>query len=96
MILTVSRFYRLLALALLGCVLSGRGESALAAPGEAAQATDDREVRLLDPDNSCQAYCGARGHVDGAAFPRSARRPIRYLDRLKRSTEYRESIAGSP
>ncbi|HTQ79776.1 MAG TPA: hypothetical protein VMM92_07255, partial [Thermoanaerobaculia bacterium] len=56
-------------------------------------AADDREIRIVDSDRSCQAYCGMRGSFVGAAFPRQARRPIRYLDRLKKSTEYQESIA---
>ncbi len=63
-------------------------------------AADDREIRLLDPESSCKAFCGMRGNLNGATFPRSARRPIRYLERLKRSTEYRtsieESAAGAP
>jgi hypothetical protein len=39
----------------------------------------------------CTSYHGARGTLDGARFPRSSRRAIRYLDRLKASREYREA-----
>ncbi len=52
-------------------------------------------VRLVDADQTCKMYCGARGSFDGETFPLSARREIRYLDRLKRSREYREAV-GEP
>jgi hypothetical protein len=51
-------------------------------------------VRLRDPDSTCRVYCGARGSFEGTEFPRAARREIRYLERLKGSPEYRESLAA--
>jgi hypothetical protein len=38
-------------------------------------------------------FCGARGAFDGTAFPLTARRPIRYMARLKASREYRDALA---
>jgi hypothetical protein len=52
----------------------------------------DKEVRFDDADQTCKASCGARGSFDGEAFLRSARREIRYLERLKASREYREAL----
>jgi len=55
-------------------------------------AVADQEVRFEDADQTCKASCGARGSFDGEAFPRGARREIRYLDRLKASREYRQAL----
>jgi len=49
-------------------------------------------VRLED-DHSCQDHCGARGTLNGDDFDRKSRRPITYMDRLKRSSEFREALA---
>jgi len=57
------------------------------------QVTQDG-IRMLDRDSTCKEDCGARGNFDGATFPRSSRRPIRYMDRLKRSAEYQEAIGN--
>lgn len=59
-------------------------------------AVTGQEVQLIDPDSSCQRACGMRGHIDGAAFPRTERRPIHYMARLKSSREYREAVTASP
>lgn len=49
-------------------------------------------VRLED-DHSCQDHCGARGTLNGDDFDRKSRRPITYMDRLKRSSEFRDALA---
>jgi hypothetical protein len=49
-------------------------------------------VRLED-DQSCHDHCGARGTLNGDDFDRKGRRPITYMDRLKRSSEYRDALA---
>lgn len=49
-------------------------------------------VRLED-DHSCQDHCGARGTLNGDDFTARSRRPITYMDRLKRSSEFREALA---
>ncbi|HEX5183029.1 MAG TPA: hypothetical protein VFW19_07740 [Allosphingosinicella sp.] len=49
-------------------------------------------VRLVD-DHSCQDHCGARGTLNGVDFDRGSRRPITYMDRLKRSSEYKDALA---
>ncbi|HEY1606469.1 MAG TPA: hypothetical protein VGF77_12825 [Allosphingosinicella sp.] len=49
-------------------------------------------VRLVD-DHSCQDHCGARGSLNGIDFDRRSRRPIAYMDRLKRSSDYRDALA---
>jgi hypothetical protein len=60
------------------------------------------EIRILDPDNSCdRARCGARGMFHDTVFPRKARRKISYMEIIKNSEEYKEAIAtlekdGSP
>jgi len=49
----------------------------------------------VDTYGSCrEVRCGARGGFHGEAFARSAKRTILYIDRLKRSREYRESVAA--
>lgn len=50
------------------------------------------QVVLTDEDGSCQAYCGARGSFSDDSFPASSRRPIRYMARLKASSEFREAL----
>lgn len=49
----------------------------------------DRDVP--DGISSCSAYCGVRGSLN-YAIGLDKRRPIRYLDRLKASREYRKAI----
>ncbi len=52
------------------------------------------EIRLIDLDGKCrEAHCGARGSFSGTAFPRTARRTIRYLDKLKASQEFKDAMA---
>ncbi|HEY8698423.1 MAG TPA: hypothetical protein VIM02_12475 [Rhizomicrobium sp.] len=47
-----------------------------------------------DADDACKFdFCGARGILNGAGFPLSSRRPIRYLPRLLASREYAEARA---
>jgi hypothetical protein len=43
-------------------------------------------------DSSCRAYCGMRGSLGAVTFPYSARRKIRYLDRIKASRQYRAAV----
>jgi len=44
-----------------------------------------------DAPSSCRAYCGVRGALE-YTIGMDRRRPIRYLDRLKASREYRKAI----
>ena len=46
-----------------------------------------------DGASTCRMHCGARGTLSNYTIPMKARRPIRYLDRLKRSNEYQKAIA---
>jgi hypothetical protein len=52
-------------------------------------------IALEDGDGQCRAYyCGARGGLDDpTAFAVKTRKAIRYLPRLKGSTEYQQAIA---
>ena len=52
------------------------------------------ELQFDDGEGSCKSYCGARGSWGGEDFKLSARRPIRYLPRLKASHEYKEALAA--
>ena len=47
----------------------------------------------LDDAGSCHEHCGARGSLHGIDFDRKSRRPITYLERLKRSSEFRDALA---
>ena len=51
-----------------------------------------KSLRIDDGDESCHSYCGARGTLSNVSLPYASKRPIRYLDRLKRSAEYRAAI----
>lgn len=56
----------------------------------------DKRLTLTDrvtPDTeaTCRAYCGARGSWD-YEIERGQRREIRYLERLKKSREYRKAV----
>ena len=56
---------------------------------------NDKDIVIHDPDGTCKPYyCGMRGSFDNAAFPRTARREIRYMKILKNSDEYKQSIEG--
>jgi hypothetical protein len=53
---------------------------------------DSRGLEFNDVDDVCRTWaCGARGGFRGARFDYSLRRKIRYLERLKRSRQYREA-----
>lgn len=41
---------------------------------------------------TCRAQCGARGSLSGYSIERKARRPIRYMNRVKESRQYREAV----
>jgi hypothetical protein len=51
--------------------------------------------RLVIHDNfTCKPLnCGMRGSFEGERFPMNARRPIRYMDRLKASREFSQALA---
>ena len=52
-------------------------------------------LTLADEGGVCRLEnCGARGVFEGVGFPVSARRPIRYLPRLKASSEYKDAVAA--
>ncbi|KIL98094.1 hypothetical protein CCC_01155 [Paramagnetospirillum magnetotacticum MS-1] len=53
----------------------------------------DGKLILDDKDGHCRAYgCGARGTFTGTSFPLTSRRDIRYLDRLKASSQFKEAL----
>ena len=45
-----------------------------------------------DGDDSCRAYCGARGSFNEGSLPWSSKRPITYMARLKGSSEYKSAL----
>jgi hypothetical protein len=47
---------------------------------------------LVDDNETCNQYCGARGSLSKYTTPMTRKRPIRYLDRLRKSDEYRDAI----
>lgn len=51
---------------------------------------DDRDASGLA---TCRAKCGARGTLSSYAIERKARRPIRYMNRLQESRQYREAVS---
>ncbi|MBZ5499853.1 MAG: hypothetical protein LAP85_25930 [Acidobacteriia bacterium] len=52
-----------------------------------------KEIRMLDPGHPCaRLHCGMRGGFHMQSFPVDARRPIRYMERLKNSREYKEAL----
>jgi hypothetical protein len=55
--------------------------------------TKDISTRNKDGFSPCSAYCGARGRLEGS-FAMNAKRKIRYMDRLKNSSEYKGALAG--
>lgn len=51
------------------------------------------KVTLGDKDGACAIEtCGARGMYNGTAFELKTRRPIRYMDVLLKSDEYKDAI----
>ncbi|WLI87582.1 hypothetical protein Q4S45_12600 [Massilia sp. R2A-15] len=60
--------------------------------GDALTLTD----RLATDDaRSCNAYCGANGTLSALSMPMKARRPIRYMDRLKKSRQYQAALEAA-
>ena len=56
--------------------------------------TGRKDVTLDDVGGNCKkASCGARGGYQGAGFPLSSRRAIRYMARLRASKEYANAVA---
>jgi hypothetical protein len=56
-------------------------------------ATKGKSLLLDDGDGGCQTYCGARGTLSGFDFiPLSSKRPIGYMPRLKRSSQYKDAV----
>lgn len=51
------------------------------------------KITILDPKQSCKSFnCGMRGAFDGEDFALSARRPIKYMQLLKNSEEYKKAL----
>jgi hypothetical protein len=51
------------------------------------------KIVLDDKDGACATMtCGARGMYNGKSFALSKKRAIRYMDKLKKSDEYLDSI----
>jgi hypothetical protein len=56
---------------------------------------DDGKIRFFDESPvayACQSYCGSRGQLTVTDFDHTLKRRIRYLDRLKNSDEYLETV----
>ena len=57
----------------------------------------DKKITFSPVDElggSCSHYCSMRAGLYGAEFPRSKKRKIRYMDRLKNSYEYGREVGG--
>lgn len=53
----------------------------------------DGKITFYDKDGQCRRNtCGARGSYNGIFFTTSQKRPIRYMERLKSSLQYRAAI----
>jgi len=50
-------------------------------------------LRLDDAAGRCLDYCGARGTLSNVRLPYASKQAIRYLARLKSSSEYRAALA---
>jgi hypothetical protein len=58
---------------------------------------DQKNINLTDIDeanqvSTCSYFCGARGSFNNYSISKSSKRNIRYLDRLKASTEYNSAV----
>jgi hypothetical protein len=58
---------------------------------------DQKNLKLTDIDDTkqvstCSDFCGARGSYSDYSISKSSKRKIRYLDRLKTSTEYKSAV----
>lgn len=45
-----------------------------------------------DDGGTCAAYCGARGTLSNSSIAYASKRPIRYLPRLRTSSQYRDAL----
>lgn len=52
-----------------------------------------KSLLIDDGEATCSSSCGARGTLSDVRLPWSSKRPIRYLARLKASSEYRGALA---
>lgn len=54
---------------------------------------DGKVIRFGDDNGACRSsHCGARGGLDGYTIARDSKRRIRYMDRLKASSEYKQAV----
>lgn len=53
---------------------------------------NEKEILLSDHHGTCKEACGARGSLQEDKFPRSKKKAIGYLNRLKNSSEYKEAV----
>jgi len=51
-----------------------------------------KSLSVDDGAASCSSYCGARGTLSLVNLPYKSKRPVRYLARLKQSSEYRDAL----
>ena len=62
-------------------------------PCELKLVFDDRRIVLADTDGMCKLqYCGARGSFQGIKFERASRRTIRYMKRLRTSSDFAAAL----
>ena len=48
-----------------------------------------------DHAQSCNSYCGANGTLSALSMPMKLRRPIRYMDRLKKSRQFQAALEAA-
>ena len=58
---------------------------------------DQKKINLTDIDeanevSTCSYFCSARGTFNNYSISKSSKRKIRYLDRLKASTQYNSAV----
>lgn len=88
------------------CTLSGVAETSgggLVYRETAASSSDEGPCTLTirrqgakltwEDQGSCKAHCGSRGGFSNGNIAWSSKRPIRYMARLKASSEYRDALA---
>jgi hypothetical protein len=60
-------------------------------PSDDAVSITDRPIPTSRA--TCKGYCGVRGSLSDVSFPMTARRPIRYTERILKSRQYQKAVS---
>jgi hypothetical protein len=58
---------------------------------EAGASAEQSDRTMESGEETCLSHCGVNANLSNISMPMKSRRPIRYMDRLKKSREYKSA-----